>query len=261
MLLRRHGAAAHRESSACRDRSAGTRAGVAWAALAISAAAGGAGCQSDASTCERDADEILVAATVNETDDEIVAAVRLYLLDPSGTTSSLRLCREQGDRLAFNGASMTESDVDQIFVYTSTLSSPAPDYRVEFVLGNETFSLTAQTPPAFEITLPVEGDSVSRSAAVDVTWAPANPGSALRLELLADDPTCVTSAILEPDDAGTFTVPPDTVTAANPDTADATCVATVRLQRRADGQVPPQLAEGSDFEAFVTRRRVVATVP
>ena len=141
-----------------------------------------------------------MAATVTETDDEIVAAVRLYLLDPSGTTSSLRLCREQGDRLAFNGASMTESDVDQIFVYTSTLSSPAPDYRVEFVLGNETFSLTAQTPPAFEITLPVEGDSVSRSAAVDVTWAPANPGSALRLELLADDPTCVTSAILEPED-------------------------------------------------------------
>ena len=73
--------------------------------MAISA--GVVACTDDASTCELDPESILITAAVTDDLHGVQGDVRLYLENSDGLETSLRLCREQGDLLTLNGASLT----------------------------------------------------------------------------------------------------------------------------------------------------------
>lgn len=218
-------------------------------------------CTDDASTCELKPENILITAGVTDDLYGVRGDVRLYLKDARRLDTSLRLCREQGDLLTLNGASLTESSIDGIFQYTAELNGPETSYTFMFTRAGDAYTMSVDAPPTFDVVTPAPGEPFSVADTLSVSWSPLWPDNTLNLRAIPDDPSCLQSVSLEVDDTGVTILPSDTLTVSGSGMQPPECPVTFELRRLRQGDYPAGLAAGGWVEARRVKQVVAVATP
>ena len=240
--------------------------------LAISLAAAVVGCTPDRCKVGNDELSMVVRAVdlLAQDGEEVRVGVDFATGDRSQISVSWKMC--DGDRLLINGEDARETQQGDQIEYTLTLDgglSETITVELDRASEDEVISASVERPLRFDLLTPEPGVSLSRSEDVVVTWAPADAGGEMQIELQEElgGGRCIVSD--EPDhdykgvggvrvaDEGRWTIPGGTLT----NDGYLRCDARYVLSRFSRGEYPEALAAGGFVEAEVLRIVLFESVP
>lgn len=220
------------------------------------------GCVSEIRSCDLDTDEIILWATLTNSDAGVEVEVEFEAANTEG--AALALCPER-DRLEINGVEASLVRALGHLFYTVEFEQPAAGYEIVLMRGaGQTVTTLVEMPPSFEILAPTVDTAHPRSSALDVVWTPAWPGGEIEL-VLAD---AVGSDCIEGlgvrytlEDTGSAVVGGDSlVSGAALEDESLGCAVTLTLTRSAELQYPAAFHEGGRVSTAVRRRRPFTSV-
>jgi len=206
--------------------------------------------------CAAAADELDMLAVVTLVESGAGAGVALVRASDD-EPKALPLCG--GDRLEVNGVALEPSQDPS---YYEAAVDPAAAYDVVWIREDGTrHTLGGTTPPDFTIDSPTPDESLSRSSAQSVTWSPPRDGEQIHLELVAEEPGCVTMVDTYIPDTGAWTFSAGDIEAAA-EAPDAQCVTELSLAREAWVEGDPSFLGGRSLLLISQQRdRLFTSVP
>jgi hypothetical protein len=117
-------------------------------------------------------------------------------------------------------------------------------------------TLTASTPPDFEIDAPAAGTVVPRTSVFTVSWSPPRDGEGIDLRVEATVPGCVQALDETIPDTGSWSLGAGTLEA-SADEPDAVCEASLSLERQSWTEGSPSFLAGTSLLLVARERRIV----
>lgn len=230
-------------------------------AMATSACVSASGCNIGQS-CDFETRAMKMVAEV--VDDGItVRAEASFRSEDGAVVTPIELCED--DTLTINGQALTETIKLDRVVYSITQDfEDAPrSFVFELVRDgrDEVVETRVDLPGAFDILTPAQGQSLSRSEEVDITWEPPEPEGEMQIEIeeMLGGGICITTEMGDHDykrhggirveDDGMWKIPAGALTTE----LEEPCDATYKLTRSATGAYPEALDRGGFVEGRVQR--------
>lgn len=216
------------------------------------------GCASEVQSCDLATDEMVMWATLTDSDGEIEIEIEFEVANAEG--AALALCPER-DHLTVNG---TEASLVRALgqLYYAVEFESASEGSYEIVLerdGAQSVAVEIEMPPIFELTAPEPDSTHSRGAALEVVWAPAWPGGTMKLAIedaIGSDCIEGLGVEYEVEDQGSFSVAGNALVGGGA----GSCGVSLALSRSVAIEYPAAFHEGGQISAFVRRRRPFTSV-
>ena len=240
----------------------------AWA-VAVSLSWGSlSGC---ADPCEVADDQLSLVAVVIDNAQTVRAEVDFDAGERAALPEPWRKC--DGDKIRINGQDARETERNGRWEYSLTLdAAEAPrtfTFEIDREVSDAPILIEVELPPAFEVTAPEPGSSLSRSTSTPIQWSPPEPEGQLQLTLFESigEGVCLETKVeahdykrtggIRVDDDGDWTVPPAAISSPS----GGSCEAELQLRRFNDGEYPARLAPGGFVEGRVLRSVPFTSVP
>jgi hypothetical protein len=203
----------------------------------------------------------LVAEVVDN--GAIVRAEASFRSEDGGVVTPIELCED--DILTINGAPPIETiKLDRVtYSVTQDFDEAPRDFVFELDRDgrDEVVEAKVTLPDAFVISSPAEGQSLSRSEEVDLTWDPPAPEGEMQIEIeeMLGGGICIKSEVeghdykrhggIRVEDSGLWKIPAGTLST----DLEGPCNAAYKLTRSAPGAYPEALDRGGFVEGRVHR--------
>lgn len=233
-----------------------------------------AGCGEPSDACIALSEEdIVLTAYLTDTGSRARAEVELVRVSGDERSIPLRLCdRNQlfidGARTTRvrrpSGSSVYRADIKKIADVATTHTFVLRDDRDEVE-----YTATVDAP-AFEITAPAAGVSLSRTSSWDLAWTPARPGATMTVVVddVIDGETCLGAPIelALPDEGAAQIISGELKVSEEGLAAVDQCAATIRLARTTEAALEPRRGDArlhpdSRVEAATSRELLFTSVP
>jgi len=230
--------------------------------LGVTLLGAASGCVAEVRSCDLKTDEIVMWATLTDSDAGVEVEIEFAVGDSEG--AAIALCPER-DRLEVNGTEATVIRALGLLFYTVKFEEPQGSYEIVLARnGGQSVTTLVEPPPAFEIVEPALDSTHPRSAPLTVSWTPEWSGGMVDLaveDAIGSDCIEGLGVYYQLEDTGSFIIGGNSLVSGRADPENSLgCAVTVSLSRSASVDYPAAFHEGGSISAYVRRRRPFTSV-